>query len=122
MPPLPDDALVVRGGQNRPENFANGSGVTINPDGMLDGVSVNAAAGIGVDDLTAGNPKTRYPGILNQQVGVTTVGEIRARGGGVIPSPSKSNPYHATLRGLTPDQASDLFRPTISNPSRRRKP
>src|SRR5438445_10383975 len=105
MPSLPDDALVVRGGQNRPENFANGTGVTVSRDGTLDGVSVNAAAGVTVDDLTASNAHSRYPGILNNQIGVTTVGEIRANGGDVIPSASSSNRYHATLRGLTPDQA-----------------
>jgi hypothetical protein len=27
MSALPDDAIVVRGGQNLPENFAQGSGV-----------------------------------------------------------------------------------------------
>jgi hypothetical protein len=45
MAPLPDDALVVRGGQNLPENFANGSGVTVQADGKAHGVSVNAASG-----------------------------------------------------------------------------
>jgi hypothetical protein len=29
MEPLLDDALVVRGGQNLPENFERGSGVTV---------------------------------------------------------------------------------------------
>ena len=46
MEPLPDDAMVVRGGQNLPENFVNGSGVTIEADARLNGVSVNAAAGL----------------------------------------------------------------------------
>jgi hypothetical protein len=32
---LPDDALVVRGGQNLPENFAQGSGVTIDSGGKV---------------------------------------------------------------------------------------
>ncbi len=30
------------------------------------------------------------------------------------------SPHHATLSGLTPEQASRLFRPTIPNPSRRK--
>ncbi len=35
MNPLPDDALVVRGGQNLPENFAKGSGVKVGSGGKL---------------------------------------------------------------------------------------
>jgi hypothetical protein len=120
MSRLPDDAFVVRGGQNLPENFAQGSGVVIDPGGKLQGVSVNAAAGLSVQALTAPNPQSRYPGILNNQVGVTTVGEIRAAGGDVVPSPTRANTNHATLSGLTPEQASNLFRPTTRNPSRPR--
>jgi hypothetical protein len=119
MPRLPDEAVVVRGGLNLPESFVRGSGVTVATDGTLRGVSVNAGAGLSVAELTAGNPRTGYLGILNNQVGVTTVGAIRARGGEIDPSPTKTNPHHATLTGLTPEQASELFRPTIANPSRR---
>jgi hypothetical protein len=43
MQPLPDDAVVVRGGQNLPQNFAQASGVKIGSDGKVYGVSVNAA-------------------------------------------------------------------------------
>jgi len=118
MPRLPDAAVVVRGGMNLPENFVRGSGVSLGTDGTLQGVSVNAGSGLSVADLTAVNPQTGYPGILNNQVGVTTVGAIRARGGEVDPSPRRANPHHATLSGLTPEQASELFRPTIANPAR----
>jgi hypothetical protein len=118
MEPLPQDALVVRGGQNLPENFAKGSGVTVERGGVLGGVSVNSAPGLTLKDLTASNPQTGYPGILNNQVGVTTVGAVRACGGDVVGSPTRANPNHATLSGLTPEQASELFRPTVANPSR----
>lgn len=118
---IPDDAFVVRGGQNLPENFANGSGVTIGSDGRLDGVSVNMGAEKSIEELTAPNPANGYPGIPNNQVGVTTVGAIRSAGGDVRPAPRKRNPYHATLSGLMPKQASDLFRPTIPNPNRSRE-
>jgi hypothetical protein len=70
-------------------------------------------------ELTAADPMTGYPGILNNQIGVTTVGAIRALGGEIEPSPTKANPHHATLSGLTPELASQLFRPTRPNPSRR---
>jgi hypothetical protein len=119
MEPLPPDALVVRGGQNLPENFARASGVSVEAGGVLNGVSVNSAPGLSLKDLTAANPQTGYPGILNNQVGVTTVGAIQACGGHVVPSPTRTNPNHATLNGLTPERASQLFRPTVINPSRR---
>ena len=114
---LPDEAFVVRGGQNLPVNFAQGSGVTIDAGGKIEGVSVNAAPDISVQELTAPNLHTGYPGIPYTQVGVTTVGAIRAAGGDVVPSPTRTNPYHATLSGLTPEQASQLFRPTMPNPN-----
>jgi hypothetical protein len=119
MPTLPDDALVVRCGQNRPENFAAGSGVTVNASGRIQGVSVNSAAGTSVNELCAPNSQTGYPGIPHRQIGVSSVGKVRDLGGDVVPSPRKKNPSHATLSGLTPEQASSLFRPTLRNPGRR---
>jgi hypothetical protein len=118
MAPLPDDALVVRGGLNLPENFADGSGVTVDSSGKVQGVSVNAAPGLSVKELTGPDPQTGYPGIPHNQIGVTTVGKVRALGGEVVPSPRRKNPNHATLSGLTPEQASALFRPTVKNPNR----
>jgi hypothetical protein len=117
--PLPDDALVVRGGQNLPANFAQGSGVAVDADGKLQGVSVNSGAGLSLAELTAANPQTGYPGIPHNQVGVTTTGAVRAAGGDVTSSPRRNNPLHATLSGLTPEEASRLFRPTVPNPNRR---
>ena len=108
---LPDAAFVVRGGQNLPANFAQGSGVTVDAGGNIEGVSVNAAPGVSVQELTAPNP--------HNQIGATTVGAIRAAGGNVVPSPTRTNPYHATVSGLTPEQASQLFRPTVKNPNTR---
>jgi hypothetical protein len=118
MEPLPDDALVVRGGQNLPASFADGSGVTVDSGGKVQGVSVNAGVGQSAKDLAAPNAQTGYPGIPHNQIGVTTVGKVRAAGGDVTPSPTKKNLKHATLGGLTPEQASSLFRPTVKNPNR----
>jgi RHS repeat-associated protein len=42
---LPNNAYVCRGGTCTAERFAGGSGVTINPNGTLSGVSVNSAPG-----------------------------------------------------------------------------
>ena len=105
---LSNDALVVRGGQNLPENFANGSGVTIDSAGNLNGVSVNSGNGLTVQELSTGVP--------HNQIGVTTVGNVRALGGDVIPSATRFNPNHCTLCGITQQQASNLFRPTIRTP------
>jgi hypothetical protein len=118
MPVLPDDAQVVRGGRNLPENFAEGSGVTVDEFGKVQGVSVNAAAGKSIEELTAANSATGYPGIPHNRVGVTTVGKVRAMGGDVVPSPTKRNPNHAILSGVTPKQASELFQPTTKNPGK----
>jgi hypothetical protein len=118
MAALPDEALVVRGGQNLPVSFIQGSGVSIASGGKLQGVSVNCAPDLSVRELTAPNSGTGYPGIPHSQVGVTTVGAVRAAGGEVVPSPTRTNPHHAKLSGLTPEQASHLFRPTMRNPNR----
>ena len=116
--PLPDDALVVRGGQNLPINFARGSGVAVGNDEKLKDVSVNCASEQTLQELTAPNPQTGYPGIPHNRVGMTTVSEIRAMGGEVVAAPTKTNSSHALLSGLTPDQASVLFLPTVKNPNR----
>jgi hypothetical protein len=60
MEPLPDDALVVRGGQNLPGNFADGSGVTVDAGGKMQGVSVNAAPGLSPRELAVPNARTSY--------------------------------------------------------------
>ena len=103
--PLPDEALVVRGGQNNAEHIRrkykpHPSGVT--------GVSVHSAPGASVAELAVGIP--------HGQIGVTTVGKVRAGGGDVVRTYGK-NPNHATLTGLTPEQISGLLTPTVPNPS-----
>jgi hypothetical protein len=103
--PLPDDALVVRGGLNRPEHLR--AKYRVHPSG-IPGLSVHSAPGTSVEELAVGIP--------NGQVGVTTVGRVRALGGDVIPTRG-SSPHHATLTGLTPEQVSGLLNPTVPNPA-----
>lgn len=103
--PIPDDALVVRGGQNSPELVRRGLGQ--HPSGVS-GVSVHSSPGATVAELAVGIP--------NGQVGVTTVGKVRAAGGNVIRTSGRS-PHHATLTGLTPEQISGLLTPTVPNPT-----
>lgn len=102
--------LVCRGGTCTADRFAKGSGVIIDANGKLTKVSVNSANGKSLAELTETIP--------NNQVGVTTVGDVRKAGGDVIPSPTKNNPYHATLEGITPQQAENLMTPTVKNPNK----
>lgn len=104
---ISDDAFVVRGGRNRPEDIQRGIGT--HPSGM-NGVSVESGEGVSVAELARMIP--------HGQIGVTTAGEIRRYGGDVVRTSGRS-PYHATLTGLTPGQASQLFTPTIPNPARK---
>jgi hypothetical protein len=103
---ISDEALVVRGGRNRAEDIERGMG--IHPSGIT-GVSVESAADSTVADLAKLIP--------HGQVGVTTVGAVREAGGDVIRTTGRS-PYHATLTGLTPEQANRLLTPTMINPAR----
>jgi len=104
---IPDEAVVVRGGRNLPADVRRGTGT--HPSGVT-GVSVECAEGIAVAELTATIP--------HGQIGVTTVGAIRAAGGDVVRTSGRS-PHHATLVGLSPEEASRLLTPTIPNPAKK---
>lgn len=97
---------MVRGGRNRPEDIERGTAT--HPSGIT-GVSVESAAGVAAADLAKLIP--------HRQVGVTSAGEVRKAGGDVIRTAGRS-PYHATLTGLAPEQASRLLTPTMPNPAR----
>lgn len=104
MERIPDEALVIRGGRNRPENIQRGTGT--HPSGVT-GISVESALGASIEDLAVV--------IRHGQIGYTTVGKVRQAGGDVIRTSGRS-PNHATLVGLTPEQISDLLTPTIPHP------
>jgi RHS repeat-associated protein len=106
---LPDDALVCRGGTCTADRFEQGSDVSLDAGARLQGVSVNSAPGATLQELTSTIP--------NKQVGVTTVGQVRAAGGNVVPSGRPGNPTHATMSGITPREAERLFTPTVRNPN-----
>jgi hypothetical protein len=103
---LPNDAIVVRGGRNRPEDIRRGIGT--HPSGIT-GISVECEGEVSVEALSVSIP--------HSQVGVTTVGAVRAIGGDVIRTSGRS-PYHATLTGLISEEISLLLTPTIPNPSK----
>ncbi len=101
---------VFRGGMCTAALFASGSGVTVNSSGKLSGVSVNVAPGQTDAVATAS--------IRNGKVGVSTVGAVQRAGGTVVASPTATNPYHATLSGITPAVAESLFAPPVPNPGK----
>jgi hypothetical protein len=103
---IPDDTLVVRGEQNRPEDILRGTG--LHPSGVV-GISVECAVGLSLEELSANIP--------HGQIGVTTVGKVRQSGGDVIRT-SGRKASHATLVGLDHEKTSELFNPTMVNPSR----
>jgi hypothetical protein len=49
------------------------------------------------------------------QFGAYGVGKVQEAGGDVIPTPNNSDPYHGEINGITPEQASELFKPTVTN-------
>jgi hypothetical protein len=101
---IPDEAIVIRGGQNRPEDIQRGIGT--HPSGIT-GISVQCGVGLTFVELCDMIP--------HSQVGSTTVGAVRAAGGDVIRTSGRSA-SHATLTGLTPAEISLLLNPTFSNP------
>ncbi|MGD0961515.1 MAG: hypothetical protein ABSB19_17030 [Methylomonas sp.] len=103
---------VVRGGTCEAERFyPYGNGVTLDQNGLMLGVSVQSFPNTSVQDLS------QRQWVPNNQIGVTTVGDIQDAGGDVISTPNITNPYHADLIGITPEVAQQLFTPTILNPN-----
>jgi len=106
---LPNKAPVVRGGANTPESIAQGTGT--HPSGIK-GFSAESALGASIQDLAK-----NLPGNYGK-VGVTTVGDVRRRGGDVTPTKGRS-PTHATVSGLSPEAASKLLNPVVPNPGKK---
>jgi len=91
---IPDEAIVLRGGRNRPEDIQRDIGT--HPSGVT-GISVECAIGLTIEELSTTIP--------HGQIDSTTVDKVREAGGEVIRTSGRS-PYHATLTGLTPRQIS----------------
>jgi uncharacterized protein RhaS with RHS repeats len=108
---LNDSAFVCRAGLCTAELIGGGSGVTLDSKGHIQGVSSTSMNGLTVKELSC-----KFP--LKQQVGVTTVGQIRALGGDVRHTPNANNVNHATISGITAQQAQSLLQPTRNNPNR----
>ena len=104
--PIPDHALIIRGGRNRPVDLERGTGT--HPSGTT-GVSVECSSGLTMEELAVSIP--------HAQIGITVVSAVRALGGDVVRTSGRS-PHHATLTGLSPEDMSGLLTPIIRNPAR----
>ena len=69
MEKIPDEALVIRGGRNLPEDIRRGTGT--HPSGIT-GISVECAVGIPLYELAKSIP--------HGQIGRTKVAKIRQQG------------------------------------------
>jgi RHS repeat-associated protein len=107
-PPVPDDALVVRGGTSTADSFRK-PGEFDPATGKLTSASVQSAPGKSVEELARGLP--------HNKVGVAKESEVRKAGGDVKPTPTPDNPDHCDLCGLTPEQAEKLFK-VMPNPAK----
>lgn len=105
---LSDDVLVVRGGSSGGANSVDGlrNGTSQHPEVDV-GFSAESAEGAAFCDLCRND--------IHNQVGVTTVGDVRAAGGDVVPTPGRS-PTHVTVTGIGPEQGNKLLTPTRENP------
>jgi RHS repeat-associated protein len=100
---IPDGNVVARGGAN------------ITPASIEAGTS-NTSVGQGFSANSASTLAGAATDIKNNQVGVTTAGEIRAGGGEVHDTGHENNPTHVTVTGLPPETASKLLSPPVPNP------
>ena len=104
---LSNSALVVRGGISTADRIAAGA-ESIDSSGAVQGLSVQSADGASLEELAGYVP--------HKQIGVTTVGEVRALGGDVVPTPRTGYPLHCDLCGLTPEDAATLLK-QMKNPN-----
>ena len=105
---LQNNANVVRAGVATEEAIIKSS-ERMHPSGIR-GFSVESANGLTAEELS------RSPMVKNNQMGVTTVGDIRAAGGQVTPT-NGASPNHATVSGLSPAKAVELLNPPVKNPN-----
>src|SRR5438093_6884509 len=105
MGPAPGDVIAVW----TQSSGRRGGGTTTHPSGVT-GASVECAEGMSVEELAAAIP--------HGHIGVTTVGAVRAAGGDVVRTSGRS-PHHATVVGLSPEEASRLLTPTLPNPAKK---
>jgi hypothetical protein len=113
-PPLPDDAVVIRGGISAPDSLRKTALAHHDEEGDF-AISVASLAGVDGDAL-AGLARFSHPRIRE-----TTVGRVRAEGYDVVPDPPPD--WHALimLPHLPADddwtRISNSFDPPRDNPS-----
>jgi RHS repeat-associated protein len=103
--PLPEGMILARGGNAANQTAARIDGATV--ESRTPGVT-----GFSVQCGMCTSEAGAY--IPNKQMGITTVGDVRAAGGDAIATPGIGN--HVTVTGLTGEQASPLFQ-IVKNPN-----
>jgi RHS repeat-associated protein len=104
---LSDDALVCRGGSCGVDSIIRGSdefkkGQNVNPDTVVSGISVNVSK-------TKTEIVKNLPGDY-KKAGFSNLKKIENIGGKVVPAPTKNNPFHSVINGLTPKQINQVFK------------
>jgi hypothetical protein len=94
---------VCRGGDCSATSFQNGTGVTQESDGSLNGVSVR----VGVNGESGDELLQTLPARFGGEGGVSNVGEIEEAGGELMQQGSDT--VHYVINGLTPDELETLF-------------
>jgi hypothetical protein len=74
-------------------------------------LSVSSASDSSIQELARPEYELR-----RKQIGVTTVGQIRAIGGRIERNFLQHNPFHGLVANIAPAQASTLLTPTQQNP------
>ena len=106
-------ATVVRGGTCKAEQFVKGA-EKMEADGKLYGVSTSSNLAKEGDLDILGNT------VFNKKIGVSTTEKIEQVGGTCTSTPTKNNPWHTDLDGLTGNEAETVFTIMV-NPNPKQK-
>lgn len=106
-------ARVVRGGTCLADQFVSGA-ERIGEDGKLYGVSTSSNLALEGDVNVLGNT------VFNNKIGVSTTEAITAAGGKCVSTPTRNNPWHTDLNGLTGEEAAAVFQ-VIKNPNPKKR-
>jgi hypothetical protein len=101
---------VVRDGINTADRFINGSGVTIDAQGNLQGVSVQTFPNTSVQQVS----QRQY--LPYNQIGVNILNPVNAAGAAVIPFSYAEQSLSRYNGGISPQTSESLFTPANPNP------
>ncbi len=110
---LADDTYFCRGGNCSPEALRIRNGEPL-VNGKLTNLSVQSAPGLSPEELLKDIPTKS--GDPYRYGGFSLIKNVRDLGGDIISTPNiPGNPNHAILKGITPQQASDLLQRVVNS-------